>query len=56
MYDIKACDFVKYGDAKLLIGNKDTILQNFKKDTREIENGDTYLGIQGEKFNRKLLF
>lgn len=43
MKDISVRDFKKVTNAKLLCGNEDTILGNFKKDTREIEAGDVYL-------------
>ncbi len=35
----------------LLCGNKDLICENFCRDTRIISNGDTYIGIKGEKFD-----
>ena len=52
MKDIKVQDIINICDAYLLCGNRSDILENFKKDTREIEKGDTYVGIKGEKFNR----
>ena len=53
MEDIKVQDVINICKAELLSGNKNEILENFKKDTREIKAGDTYVGIKGEKFNRK---
>ncbi len=38
-------------NGELLSGNKDLICEKFSKDTRIIQNGDTYIGIKGEKFN-----
>lgn len=49
--DIKVKDIVKMCAGKLIIGNQEEILENFKKDTREIELGDTYVGIKGKNFN-----
>ena len=51
MKDIKVKDILKLCDGELLVGSEDAILENFKKDTREIEAGDTYVGIKGENFN-----
>ncbi len=53
MYDITAEDFINIANAEILIGNKETILKGFKKDTEEIKEGDTYIGVQGEKVNRR---
>lgn len=53
MKNLRVKDIIEKCDAKLVIGNEDEILDNFKKDTREIEKDDTYVGIRGEKFNRK---
>lgn len=51
MREIKVKDIVEICDGELLVGNKDTVLENFKKDTREVEQGNTYVGIKGENFN-----
>lgn len=56
MREIRVKDIIEICNAKLLCGNKEEILENFKKDTREIEEGDVYVGIQGEKFNGSLFF
>lgn len=53
MKDIKVKDFINLASAKLLCGTEEEVLIGLKKDTREIEKGDTYIGIQGENFNRK---
>ena len=53
MNEIKVKEILKICSAELLSGNEEETLENFKKDTREIEQGDTYVGIQGEKVNRK---
>ena len=37
--------------AKIYSGNIDTICSTFVKDTRIIKQGDTYIGIKGEKFD-----
>ena len=40
----------------LLSGNKETILEDFVKDTRELKKGDMYVGLKGEKFNGNTLW
>ena len=51
MKEITVKDIIGICNAKLLIGKEEEILENFKKDTREIEKNDVYVGIKGEKFN-----
>lgn len=36
---------------ELIIGNEDFECVNFSKDTRQIQENDTYVGIKGEKFD-----
>lgn len=50
--EIKVKDIIEICKAELLAGDKEETLENFKKDTREIKVGDTYIGIKGEKVNR----
>ena len=38
-------------NGKLIIGNENKEIKNFCKDTRILQNGDTYIGIKGEKFD-----
>ena len=44
-------DIIKISNGKLLCGNEEEICENFSKDSREINVGDIYLGIKGERFN-----
>ena len=44
-------DILKICNGKLVCGNEEEICKNFSKDTREINEGDIYLGIKGERFN-----
>ena len=55
MREIRVQDIINICDGSLLCGSENDILENFKKDTREIKEGDTYIGIKGENFNRKRL-
>lgn len=41
---------------RLLSGNEEERLENFKKYTGEIENGDVFVGIKGEKIDGSMLF
>ena len=43
-------------NAELIIGNLDLICKNFSKDTRNIQKGDTYIAIKGEKFDGNLFW
>ena len=56
MKDIFIKDIVKLCNAKILCGNEEEILGEIKKDTRELEKGDTYIGIKGEHFDGNLLY
>lgn len=38
-------------NGKLIIGNGNKEVKNFCKDTRILQNGDTYIGIRGTKFD-----
>ncbi len=50
---MKVKEIVTICNAELLSGDKEETIENIKKDTHDIEKGDTYVGIQGEKVNRK---
>lgn len=54
--DITAEDVVDICNGKLICGKLDTIFENFCKDTREIKQGDIYVGIKGESFNGNELY
>ncbi|MCI8397417.1 MAG: UDP-N-acetylmuramoyl-tripeptide--D-alanyl-D-alanine ligase [Clostridia bacterium] len=56
MKKITIQDFIEQTGAELVIGNKNEILENFKKDTREIEKGDVYVGIKGENTDGSIFF
>lgn len=54
--DIKIKDAIKQCRATLICGDLELVLDNFCKDTREIKNGDVYIGINGTNFNGSLYF
>lgn len=51
MKEIKVEDIVRICDGEWIIGKTNLICSNFSKDTRQIQPGDVYVGIQGEKFD-----
>lgn len=48
---LTAQDVVNICGGKIAIGNSEVLLENFCKDTRELKEGDIYVGIKGEKYN-----
>ena len=51
MHNIYVKDLLSICNSELLIGNPNLILQNFSKDTRNIQKGDIYIGIKGENID-----
>ena len=49
-------DIIKIGKAKLLCGNAEDTLSDIIRDTREIKQGDTYIGFKGENNDGNLLY
>ena len=41
---------------KLICGNENLICEKFSKDTRELNKGEVYVGLQGENFNGSTLY
>lgn len=56
MKDITILDILDKCNGKLVCGNKNSICDNFKTDTRKIEKGDTFVGIKGENFDGNALY
>ena len=56
MKDILVKDIIRICKGKLICGNEEEICENFSKDTRQINEGDIYLGIKGEKFNGGIFY
>ena len=56
MKDILVKDIVRICKGKLICGNEEEICENFSKDTRQINEGDIYLGIKGERFNGSIFY
>ena len=44
-------DIIEICNGELFCGNLDLECRHFCKDTREINDGDVYVGIKGDTFN-----
>jgi len=51
MKNILVKDIIRVCNGKLICGNEEEICENFARDSREVNNGDIYVGIKGERFN-----
>jgi len=49
-------DIIEQCNGKLIQGNENLIFENLSKDTRELEEGQIYIGIMGENFNGSNLY
>lgn len=49
-------DIINITKGKLVIGKKEEICENFSKDSRDVQEGDIYLGIKGETVNGSIYF
>ncbi|MDD4375752.1 MAG: UDP-N-acetylmuramoyl-tripeptide--D-alanyl-D-alanine ligase [Clostridia bacterium] len=56
MKELLVKDILNCSNGKLVCGNEDIICKNFSKDSREVKEGDVYLGIKGENFNGSLFY
>ena len=56
MKEIYVKDLLRICNGKILVGNEDEALVDFSKDTREVKEGDTYVGIKGENHDGNLLY
>lgn len=52
-YKITVKDLIRESKGKLIQGDENLVFENLGKDTRILQQGQIYLGFQGEKFNRK---
>lgn len=50
MKNLLVKDIIEVTNGELIIGNENEELENFSKDTRQIEKDDTYIAIKGRKF------
>lgn len=56
MHNIYVRDLLNKCNGELIIGKEETILDNFSKDTREINKDDIYIGIKGDKLEGSNLY
>lgn len=49
-------DIIEKCNGKMIQGNENLVFENLCKDTRELKNGEIYIGIQGENFNGSTLY
>ena len=54
--NLKIKNIINCTKGKLLIGNEEKECETFSKDTRIIENGDTYIAIKGQNFDGNLFW
>ena len=51
MKNLSIKNIIEVTKGKLIVGNEENICKTYSKDTREIKNGNCYIGIKGEKFD-----
>ena len=56
MKEILIKDIIRECNASLIIGDENLKIENFSKDTREINENDCYIGIKGETFDGNLFY
>ena len=56
MKNLTVEDILKVTKGKLIIGNEKLECENFSRDTRNIQKGDTYVAIKGEKFDGNIFW
>lgn len=56
MKDIRVKDIVEICNAKLICGNQEVICESFSNDTRQIQQGDVYIGVKGENVDGNLFY
>ena len=56
MKEIYAGDVVRICDGQIIMGKEEEILKKFTQDTREIKEGDVYIGFKGEHNDGNLMY
>lgn len=44
-------DILRVTNGNLICGNKNEEIEKFVRDSREVQEGDTYIALKGEKFD-----
>lgn len=55
-HKISVREILDVTNGKLVTGDEKYLCQNFERDSREVKEGDIYLGIQGETINGSIYF
>ena len=55
-YQLNIKELLSVTKGELIVGNENTVICNFCKDSREIKQNDVYLGIKGENINGSKFF
>lgn len=56
MKNLRLKDIIEHTNGELILGDPNYICENFSKDTRTIQKGDTYIAIKGETFDGNLFW
>ena len=54
--DLTVADILKCTNGTLIIGDKNKICENYSRDTRTLNKGDTFVAIKGENFDGNTLW
>lgn len=53
---IKVKDIINKFNCEIIYGNENEFLENFSKDTRDMNKNDVYIGIKGDNFDGNLFY
>ena len=56
MKEITVKDILEITKGKLLYGNQNEVCENYSKDTKQINKGDIFVGIKGEKIDGSIFY
>ena len=56
MKEILVKDILELCNGEIIYGSENNEIKEVKKDTREINNGDTYIGFKGEHNDGNLMY
>ncbi|MBR3153264.1 MAG: UDP-N-acetylmuramoyl-tripeptide--D-alanyl-D-alanine ligase [Clostridia bacterium] len=56
MNDLKVKEVLENKIGRLITGNKEDIIENIKLDSRQVENGDTYLALKGDNIDGSIYY
>ena len=56
MNDIYVKDVIRLCNGELICGNENEVLDNYTKDTKEVKEGDTFVGFKGENSDGSMFY